>query len=64
MLQERLKKWQKDQKKGNIKLEFLCDIAGQGPDIITAVAVVAALVSVQSLGQELPNAMVVAKKMK
>ena len=62
MLQERLKKWQKDQKKGNIKLEFLCDIAGQGPDIITAVAVVAALVSVQSLGQELPNAMVVAKK--
>ena len=43
-------------------LEFLGGLVDQGPDLVTALALVTAVVRVQSLFQELANAIGTAKK--
>ena len=46
------------------KEEFLCDSAGSGPGVVTAVAHFAAVVWVPSLAPEPPHAVGVAKRKK
>ena len=45
-------------------MEFPCGWAGEGPDIVTTVALVTDVAHVPSLGRELPHATGTAKKKK